>query len=127
MGPVIAGLLALALLAGCSSYRVKTLERPGATDDSKIVWSYAWGLLPGLPEADCPSQLLSEVTVESHFGFDLISVITLGLASPKRVSWTCARSDPGAVPIDLNANPSADSPAESSEGAAASREAGGGA
>ena len=115
-------LLATTLLTACSSYRVRAPDRPGATDHSKIVWSYAWGLVPGLPEVDCPSKLLAEVTVDSHVGFDLIGIITLGLASPKKVSWTCARPQTTNGVIDLGV---ADNSASRPTGDSAN-EAGGG-
>ena len=127
---LIAGLLTTVALAGCSSFRVRAPERPGATDHSKVVWSYAWGLVPGLPEVECQGQALAEVTVDSHVGYDLISVITLGLASPKKISWTCARAVPDVGVIDLGAAGPASPPPPSPPGqssADASSEAGGGA
>lgn len=104
----LAGLLAGALLTGgCSLYRVHAPEHPGVLDDQQIVWSYAWGLVPGVPEIDCQGQPLAEVTIHSHFAFDLLGVLTLGLASPKRIEWKCAGADPSEGEIVLGAGPAA--------------------
>lgn len=88
------GMLLLSSLVGCSTYQVQVPRQVGVTDHQQIAWSFAWGLAPARPEVDCPSESLVEVKVESNLAFDLLTIATLGLASPKRVSWVCAPADP---------------------------------
>lgn len=88
-------------LSACSSYRLSAPGHPGVTDHRDVAWSFAWGLVPGNPEIDCQGQTLAEVTVESNLAFDLLSVVTLGLAAPKTIEWKCAGATPstGTIPV----------------------------
>ena len=98
--PITACLLAGTLLAGCSLYRLQAPEHPGVTDHDDVAWSFAWGLVPGVPEIDCQGRTLAEVTVKSNLFYDLVSLASLGLASPKRFEWKCAGATPatGSIP-----------------------------
>lgn len=94
-------LLAALLLGGCYRYRTHAPEViDGTTPRSETVWSLAWGLAQEQPDVNnCRGQGLADVTVADNFGYTLITVLTLGFASPKRVEWTCA--PPGVSDGDL--------------------------
>ncbi len=96
-----AGGLLLLFAVSCSTYRVQVPQEVGVTNHQQIAWSFAWGLAPAQPEVDCPSDALVEVTMESNLAFDLLTLATLGLASPKRISWVCAPVNPteGDIPL----------------------------
>ena len=105
VGRIAVALLLAACLGGCSTVRVQAPERPGVADRQTTAWSYAWGLIPAFPEVDCQGQALAEVTVESNLAYDLLSVITLGLVSPKTVEWKCAGATPSGGTITLPTPP----------------------
>ena len=102
---IAVALLLGACLAGCSTVRIQAPEQPGVADRPKVVWSYVWGLVPAKPKVDCQGQALAEVTVESNFAYDLLSVLTLGLVSPKSVEWKCAGATPSTGTITLPTPP----------------------
>ncbi len=106
----IAALLFTLCVIGCSTYRVMIPQTGGETPQpnrSKVVWSFFWVQTAKNPITDpneCDGAGLQVVTVKSNFFFDLISVVTLGLACPKTVEWYCAQPNPtpGRVPDDAN-------------------------
>ncbi|MFQ5961396.1 MAG: hypothetical protein ACE5MG_08350 [Candidatus Methylomirabilales bacterium] len=80
---------------GCYTYRAHAPGYPGVAEGSEVVWSFAWGLAQELPTIDnCNNQALAEVTMRSNFAFALLTVVTLGFASPQKVEWKCARATP---------------------------------
>lgn len=86
--------LALLLLTGCWYHRVEVPSPvTGATEyESATHWSFAWGAFQREAQpANCNGQALKEVKVSSNLGFALITVVTLGLVAPERISWKCAR------------------------------------
>lgn len=103
-------LTALLLLAslgpGCVyHYRVHAPEHTGATQPKgEVVWSLFWGLVQETPNVDnCNHQGLAEVHQTSNFGFALITVLSLGFASPQKVEWIC--DTPHALPGTLTPSP----------------------
>lgn len=75
----------------CYTYRVQAPGQVPVADSSAVVWSFAWGLAQQQPQAtNCNGQSFAEVTVESNLGFDILTVVSLGLVSPKIVKWYCA-------------------------------------
>ena len=87
--------LALILaLTGCYQYRTTVVNVTPATDQSKTVWPILWGLGSKKQVADCQGQALASMTVKDNLGFALITVVTLGFLSPKRVEWSCAPPNP---------------------------------
>lgn len=98
-------LAALALGAqGCMTYRQTALGVTPAPDCpnmsqgcSKTVWSFFWGLAAGgEPERpNCGQVGLQEVTVRSTPPLFLVSLVTVGLVTPRRVDWKCAAPAPG--------------------------------
>lgn len=100
-------ILLVAIVSGCSTYVVKipqlAIETPKGRCETKTVWSLYWGIKdvpsPILDPKECYGQGMGEVRVKSNLLFDLVSVLTLGFASPKRVEWYCA--DPDAAEGDF--------------------------
>jgi hypothetical protein len=45
--------------------------------------------------ANCNNQPLAEVTLSSNLGFSLLTLLTLGFASPVQMRWKCAKPRPG--------------------------------
>ncbi len=84
--------------AGCYTYRVEAPSpvSPGVTEYmGEVLWSLFWGFKQEVPRVDnCRKQGLSEVKVSSNFGFALITILTLGIASPLRAEWKCAPPTP---------------------------------
>jgi hypothetical protein len=95
--------LAAILLSGCWYHRIEVGSPvTGATDyESATYWSLAWGVWQREPQpTNCNGQALKEVKVSSNLGFALITVVTLGLVAPERISWKCAKATPaeGGIP-----------------------------
>ncbi|MBN1209751.1 MAG: hypothetical protein JXB05_33185 [Myxococcaceae bacterium] len=88
--------LFLVLNAGCYHYRVTVPEPTPATEPQrKTVHSLAWGLVNNPQSVSAftcePSNALDEVRVSSHFGYTLITTLTLGFWAPLQVEWRCAK------------------------------------
>lgn len=104
---------AITLVIGqaCYHYRAVpvqpiTEDEPGgapaaATEyESETVWALAWGLVQERPDIDnCEGQGLAEVRVTTNLGYALLTIATLGFASPARVEWKCAKATPSPEPI----------------------------
>jgi len=62
----------------------------------KTVWAFAWGVFhtPELDRAECGTVGLAEVTVRSQPLLFLISTLTVGLVTPRRVEWKCKAPAP---------------------------------
>ncbi len=79
---------------GCYQYRAHAPGYPGVAEGGEVVWSFAWGLAQEQPRIDnCNDQALAEVTMHSNFAFALLTVVSLGFASPQKVEWRCARAE----------------------------------
>lgn len=103
IGPVkvSAAIALLAIsLAGCYTYRASlqpgATESPGDKGQGKVIWSFAWGAVSGNPPSfeNCVSKAFAEVAVKENPGFWLITLLSLGIASPKRIEWRCAPPNP---------------------------------
>jgi hypothetical protein len=100
---------------GCLQYRASALEvapvdgmahRDGDPDSvfrsRTTSWSLGWGVLrAGSTRYSCEGEGdhaarsgLQEVTVSSPPHYTLLTLITLGLASPKRIEVKCAKIEP---------------------------------
>jgi hypothetical protein len=64
---------------------------------SKTVYSYAWGLVHSKDTvAVCPeTNSIHEMEVRANFGQTLLSLITLGIVVPRRVTWHCGNPQEG--------------------------------
>jgi hypothetical protein len=87
--------LVVALLSDCYEYRTTVAGTTPATNAHRTEWSVFWGLAKKSgPPVDCNGQTLQEVTVRDNLGFALLTVVSLGIVSPKRVEWSCATPTP---------------------------------
>jgi hypothetical protein len=87
--------LCLILAQGCYTYRLQAPGQYGVATKGEVVWSLAWGLIQEQPRIDnCNNQAIAEVTVRSNLAFEIITVATLGFASPKKIEWKCAPPQP---------------------------------
>ena len=101
-------LLAFALVAslpGCYTYRVEAPSpvSPGVTEyKGEVLWSLFWGFKQEVPRVDnCRNLGMSEVKISTNLGFALITIFTLGIASPLKAEWKCApppTATPGTIP-----------------------------
>jgi hypothetical protein len=78
----------------CYQYRVlKTNNDPSTEYETKILWSYAWGLANKPKDFhvhNCKdSNALDEVVYKKKFGHSLLTLVTLGIVSPVEVKWKC--------------------------------------
>jgi hypothetical protein len=93
----MAALLCLSLTSACAHYRVQVpgAAGVGATEpEGEVLWSLAWGVVQEEPTVDnCQGRALAEVHQSTNLGFALITVATLGFASPQRVEWRCAKAE----------------------------------
>jgi hypothetical protein len=97
--PVLAG-----VLLGCMTTRIATspdcdtvVNDPNST---RVVTAYFWGLKQPTdlrPACDPRFNHLNSVTVQTSFGYFLLSLATVGIVSKQRVSWCCA---PYLPPVD---------------------------
>jgi peptidoglycan/LPS O-acetylase OafA/YrhL len=85
--------LGLTLAVGCYHHRAAAADLAPATESrSVMLWSFVWGALQQELQPDnCPKAALQQVTVSSNFAFALLTVVTLGFASPVTVEWRCAK------------------------------------
>ncbi len=86
-------LLVLSIVS-CYHYRViNTNNDPSTEYQKKIMWSYAWGLVNKPQNFHVPncnnSNAMDEVMFSKNFGQSLITVFTLGIASPVEIKWKC--------------------------------------
>jgi hypothetical protein len=101
-----AGLLCAVLLVSSACYRqvVQTGRTPAATViDRPWTNTWLWGLVPATPidvTSQCRSGIATVVT-EQSFMNGLVSVLTLGIYTPRHVTITCATGSamtPGRAP-----------------------------
>lgn len=95
--------LTLVLLAGCWYHRIEASSPAMASTEyeSATYWSFFYGVWQREPTpTNCNGQALKEVKVSSNLGFALLTVATLGLVAPERISWKCAKATPpeGGIP-----------------------------
>jgi len=85
--------------SSCYTYRIATQAQTGAEVSKSITaHSLFWGLVQKpkdyIHTPVCDSlgvNGVAEVTVKTNFGYALITVVTLGIWSPVRVQWRCAK------------------------------------
>jgi hypothetical protein len=86
-------------LQSCYHYRVLTTKSdPGTEYESKMLWSYAWGLVNNPKDftvPNCPESTgLDEVRVTQNAGSMLLTLITIGIVAPVKVEWKCHKPAP---------------------------------
>jgi hypothetical protein len=79
----------------CYRNTVEVPRRDPVTEwRGKTVHSLFWGLVKSrdpVAENCAPSNALDSVRNNSNLGYSLLTVITLGIWSPTRLEWRCAR------------------------------------
>ena len=97
----VTALTLIILMPGCYTYRVQAPQISGVADDGEMLWSFVWGLAQERPPVECHGQPLAEVTIRSNLLYDIVTVATLGFASPKKAEWKCAAPNPppGRIPV----------------------------
>jgi hypothetical protein len=82
--------------SGCSSTKIITeYDCADAANINKdtTVWHYFWGLKQSKdirPQCDQRYNHLNKVVVKSTPAHVLLTVITLGIVIPQKISWCCA-------------------------------------
>ena len=83
-------------LTSCSSTKIITeYDCADATNINKdtTIWHYCWGLIQSKdirPQCDKRYNHLNKVVVKSTPAHVLLTVITLGIVIPQKISWCCA-------------------------------------
>ncbi|QIL74949.1 hypothetical protein [Hymenobacter sp. HDW8] len=73
-------------------------------NSTKVVTSYFWGLRQPAdikPPCDSRSNHLNSVTVNTNFGYFLLSLVTVGVVTKQRVTWCCAPYTPAVDTLGL--------------------------
>lgn len=88
----------LFLLSSCYSYRISTNAQAGTEATTTTANAYFWGLVQtpknGITTPNCDSlnvNGMAEVQIKTNLGYALITVVTLGIWSPMKVSWKCSK------------------------------------
>jgi hypothetical protein len=89
---LIAGLLIFS--QSCYQYRVlNTNNDPSTEYQQTVMWSYAWGLVNKPKDFHIPncstSNAIDEVLFRKKFSHTMLTLFTLGIASPVEVKWRC--------------------------------------
>ncbi len=94
-------LMFILLFTSCAEFHVQVpvnndpslkQSTPVTTWDGKTTtWSFLWGNLNdgGLQVTDCTEGGMQDVTITRDFWQTLCSIVTLGIATPMSVEWTC--------------------------------------
>ena len=83
----------------CYHYRVlNTKNDPSTEYQTKVMWSYAWGLVNKPKDFHVPncnnSNAMDEVLFSKKFSHSLLTLITLGVVAPVEVKWKCHKPCP---------------------------------
>jgi hypothetical protein len=81
-------------LQSCYEYRILTTAPDPATEyQTKVIWSYAWGLYNNPKDftvKNCiDSTGIDEVVVVRNPGSVLLTIVTIGIVSPVTIKWKC--------------------------------------
>ena len=91
------------LLCACYTYRASVINQPGVTETKgQTMWSLLWGAFNLAPPRvdNCHGEAMSEVAVKERPQYALVTIVTLGIASPKWVEWRCAPPKPSEGTLD---------------------------
>ncbi|MEJ7741046.1 MAG: hypothetical protein WKF97_26810 [Chitinophagaceae bacterium] len=88
----------------CYHYRVlNTKNDPSTEYQTRVMWSYAWGLVNRPKDLHVPncgnSNAIDEVQFSKNFGHSILTLITIGIVSPVEVRWKCHKPCPRVEPI----------------------------
>ena len=98
--------------AGCYHYQVNAVQQSVGIEadqrgESEVLWSMFWGLSQEDFDTtkSCMGLPLKSVTTHSNLGFSLLTVVSLGIASPLTVTWSCAKEPPSVVTGESSDDP----------------------
>lgn len=84
--------------SSCYNYRIATHAQAGTEYATATAHSFFWGIIQspknGIATPVCDSLQvngMAEVLVKSNFGYSFITVATLGIWSPMKISWKCGK------------------------------------
>ncbi len=94
-------ILVLAVLAspGCYHTIVKTSATRAEVRESEIAWHLLWGLVAARVDASECKNGLAKMTTTTPWWSCLVVPLTIGIASPQRVQYTCAAPPAYAPPV----------------------------
>jgi hypothetical protein len=100
-------LLIIMLFTQCSIYKItaKDTSFPENASKSKVVYGWLWGYAQKIEPIDCQGNSIAKFTIKSNIGFQLISVLTLGMIAPIKIEWQCGKDCPDA---SINSKPTGD-------------------
>jgi hypothetical protein len=85
------------MMSSCYTARVATHAQAGTETSGQTVHFFLWGVIQSPKRVTTPicdslgANGMAEVTVKNNFGYSLITVVTLGIWSPTRLEWKCAK------------------------------------
>ena len=86
------------LLSSCYSYRIATKAQAGTEITTVKANAYFWGLIQkpkdGIITPNCDAlniNGMAEVQVKTNFGNAFITVVTLGIWCPMKITWKCGK------------------------------------
>jgi len=93
----------LVILSGCHRYSVVASHDTDSVVTQKATrYSFVGGLIkPKNINAGCPQESISNLTVKTNIGHQLITLITLGMVVPVEIEWSCSPPDEGVQPFAL--------------------------
>ena len=87
-------LMTLLLSSACYKFHVVPPDSKSATEPMTVrAWGFFWGgwMSPLTIDANnCKSGNLHLVTAKTNLGYVLVGALTLGIAVPLDLEWTCA-------------------------------------
>lgn len=91
-------LVVLVLLSGCMNMRVVAKhDSSNPVPESVTRWTWFWGLQqPNDVVTDPSCASICMLTAKTNFGYLLISTLSLGIAVPMRVEYSCCPYEPPA-------------------------------
>jgi Bor protein len=97
---------------GCYHYQVNAVQAPVGIEaerrgEGAVLWSLFWGLSQENFDTtgSCHGLPIKSVTTHSNMGFALVTVVSLGIASPVTVTWVCAKETTPVVEGDRPDDP----------------------
>lgn len=93
----------LAILPACHSYKVVASHDSDSVVTQKATrYSFVGGLVrPKNIDAQCPQESISNLTVKTNVGHQLITLITLGMVVPVEIEWSCSPANENVAPLTL--------------------------
>ena len=81
---------------GCYQYKLLQTDASTSTlSETKQVYSYFWGIRsPRIETTNCGTNGFDRVVVRTSVGNSLVTILTLGIVSPMKVQWECAKDPP---------------------------------